>query len=114
MRAILTPLFIFATLFAWGQETELPMMQTPPNVVAAAVDAWEQSQLSTEMEASISPEQLADAWENALTQARDNRATVISVQRGIWSETTTWDCGCVPAAGDNVFVDHEVSLYRSI
>ncbi|MGB2423166.1 MAG: PKD domain-containing protein [Flavobacteriales bacterium] len=113
MRAILTPLFIFATLFAWGQETELPMMQTPASVIAEAVDAWEQGQLSMEIEASISPEQLASTWEIALTQARDNRATVNSVQRGIWSETSTWDCGCIPAAGDNVFVDHEVSLVEN-
>ena len=31
--------------------------------------------------------------------------------RGIWSEANTWDCNCVPTAGDdNVVVNHEVSL----
>lgn len=88
-------------------------MQTPASVIAEAVDAWEQSQLLMEADVSLSPEQLSATWENMLNQARDNRATVISVQRGIWSETTTWDCGCIPAAGDNVFVDHEVSLVEN-
>ena len=41
---------------------------------------------------------------------RGNRSTITSVQRGIWSESTTWDCECVPSGDDNVVVDHEVSF----
>lgn len=31
-------------------------------------------------------------------------ATVSSVQSGDWENTATWDCGCVPGAGDNITI----------
>ena len=39
--------------------------------------------------------------ENANTLAP---GTITSVQSGRWSRTTTWDCGCIPTAADNVIV----------
>jgi PKD repeat protein len=42
--------------------------------------------------------------------ARSNRRTIMSQQRGIWSESVTWDCDCVPSGDDNVIVNHEVSF----
>jgi len=41
---------------------------------------------------------------------RENRNTIESVQRGIWSEANTWDCNCIPSGDDNVIVNHEVSF----
>jgi hypothetical protein len=103
MRAILTPLFIFATLITWGQDFELPFAQTPEHVIASAVDAWNASQTSEDAEVipAVSPK---------ASFARDNRNTIISTQRGIWSEAATWDCDCVPTGNDNVIVNHEVSF----
>jgi Secretion system C-terminal sorting domain len=38
--------------------------------------------------------------------------TVTSVQTGRWDRTTTWDCGCIPSAGDNVIIQdgHRVTM----
>jgi hypothetical protein len=39
-------------------------------------------------------------------------ATITSIRTGNWDATNTWDCGCVPSAGDNVLIKngHTVSL----
>ena len=102
MRAILTPLFFLATLFTWGQEYRLPFAQTSPEVIDSAVRAWEAG-LESETGTTVSTS--AD-----FSGFRSNRATVTSVQRGIWDEAQTWDCACVPTENDNVIVKHEVSL----
>jgi len=103
MRAILTPLFIFATLITWGQDFELPFAQTPEHVIASAVEAWSASQASEDMI-------VAPATSPYASFARDNRNTIISTQRGLWSEAATWNCDCVPTGNDNVIVNHEVSF----
>jgi len=38
--------------------------------------------------------------------------TIISVRNGRWDRNNTWDCNCVPTAGDNVIIDdpHRITL----
>ncbi|UPT68428.1 MAG: PKD domain-containing protein [Sphingobacteriales bacterium JAD_PAG50586_3] len=38
--------------------------------------------------------------------------TITSIATGIWDATTTWDCGCIPGAGDAVIINtgHNVTL----
>jgi hypothetical protein len=40
--------------------------------------------------------------------------SVVSVQSGPWSNPSTWDCSCVPNAGQSVVVAHSVELLSSI
>lgn len=40
--------------------------------------------------------------------------SVVSVQSGLWSNPSTWDCSCVPNAGQSVVVAHSVELLGSI
>src|SRR5712691_647202 len=35
---------------------------------------------------------------------RVHAATVSSIQSGDWENTATWDCGCVPGAGDTITI----------
>ena len=102
MRAILTPLFFFASLVMWGQ-AELPFAQTPPHIIDDAVEAWQAN-------ASEDVAQDVTAYDQLGLSFRGDRSTITSVQRGIWSEAATWDCDCVPGGDDNVVVDHEVSF----
>lgn len=103
MRAILTPLFFLAAATLWGQ-AELPFTQTPPHIIASAVEAWEASvELQADETAPVSPSVMEFV-------KRENRNTIASVQRGIWSEANTWDCNCIPSGDDNVIVNHEVSF----
>ncbi len=46
---------------------------------------------------------------NQITNAAGN---VISIATGNWNQTTTWNCGCIPSAGDNVTIanTHTVSI----
>lgn len=41
--------------------------------------------------------------------------TITSVQTGRWDRTATWDCACIPTAGDNVIVQdgHRVTMRSS-
>ncbi|MDG1332371.1 MAG: T9SS type A sorting domain-containing protein [Crocinitomicaceae bacterium] len=38
----------------------------------------------------------------------------ISVADGNWSATSTWDCSCIPGAGDSIRVNHDVILDQDI
>ena len=100
MRAILTPLFFVAATTMWGQ-AELPFTQTPPHIIASAVEAWLSNvQESHEADAPV-------VWDVAMI---GQRATIASVQSGLWNDPSTWDCNCIPGGDDNVVVDHEVSF----
>ena len=101
MRAILIPMFTFASLVMWGQ-ADLPFTQTPPNIIEEAVEAWESTVVG------VVEQDMTDYISLDFPSA--DRSTITSVQRGIWSESTTWDCECVPSGGDNIVVDHEVSF----
>ena len=35
---------------------------------------------------------------------------VESIDRGLWNETTTWNCDCIPGADHNVTIRHEVTM----
>ncbi|MEC7694046.1 MAG: hypothetical protein VX446_06625, partial [Bacteroidota bacterium] len=105
MRAILAPLFFLAATTLWGQ-VELPFTQTPPHIIASAVEAWEANAAEAMAFEDIAPE-----TSHVMAFAkRGNRNTIESVQRGIWSEPVTWSCDCVPGGDDNVVVNHEVSF----
>ena len=110
MRAILTPLFIFATLLSWGQDFEHPAIAIDPAALQEAHAIWqEQQQVPYEIEgAELVPVSLPHL------QSRGDRSNITSVARGIWSEANTWDCNCVPTAGDNGFVAHEVSMIGDV
>ena len=110
MRAILTPLFIFATLITWGQDFEHPALQIDPAAMQEAYAIW-QGQQEADLEAEGPTFTSTDSY---IMEARGDRATITSVQRGIWSEANTWDCNCVPVAGDNVIVAHEVSMVGDV
>ena len=86
----------------WGQ-ADLPFTQTPPNIIEEAVEAWESNFVG------VVEEDMTD-YNSLDFSLRGNRSTITSVQRGIWSESTTWDCECVPSGDDNVVVNHEVSF----
>jgi len=47
-----------------------------------------------------------------LTLFSYGQATIVSVQGGLWTAKTTWDCGCIPTSSDNVVISsgHKVSL----
>lgn len=103
MRAILTPLFFLAAATLWGQ-TELPFTQTPPHIIASAVEAWES-------DIALAAEDVAPQHVSGLDFAtRGVVSTIESVQSGPWSASNTWDCNCVPNGQDNVVIHHEVSL----
>lgn len=36
-----------------------------------------------------------------------------SVTDGLFSETSTWDCNCIPSNGDDVYIDHSIILDTS-
>ena len=40
---------------------------------------------------------------------------IISIKTGRWDKTTTWDCGCIPTAADNVIIadGHRVTMRTS-
>ena len=78
MRAILTPMFTFASLVMWGQ-ADLPFTQTPPNIIEEAVEAWESNFVG------VVEEDMTD-YNSLDFSLRGNRSTITSVQRGIWSE----------------------------
>ena len=103
MRAIITPLFLFATLLTWGQEFEFPFAQTPDHVIETAVEAWNSTLANSAEDGDVHAP-------TTMAFAQGNRSTITSIQRGIWGESSTWDCGCVPTGNDNVVVNHEVSF----
>ena len=105
MRAILTPLFFVAATTLWGQ-AELPFTQTPPHIIKSAVAAWE----ANVADAVVLEDEASGTNDFVGFAKRGNRNTIESVQRGIWSESSTWDCDCVPGGDDNVVVHHEVSF----
>ncbi len=39
------------------------------------------------------------------TRATLAGGSITSIATGNWNNTTTWDCGCLPTAGDNVIID---------
>ena len=41
-------------------------------------------------------------------------ATITSVQSGNWSNNNTWDCNCVPVAGDNVIIGTHIVTVNQI
>jgi hypothetical protein len=47
-----------------------------------------------------------------ITLAGDTPVDIHSAQTGPWSATTTWDCGCVPTAFNDVYIDptHNVTV----
>jgi len=106
MRAILTPLFIFTTLITWGQDFEHPALQIDELAMQQAYTIWQSQE-----PASISNEGMGVAMTALyINEARGNRASIFSVQPGIWTEPATWNCNCVPTLDDDVFVDHVVSM----
>lgn len=105
MRVILVPLFLIVASTFWGQ-TDLPFTQTPPHIIASAVEAWRASDVHANN--SIANESHSSV--DMDFAARVERSTISSVQRGIWSEATTWDCNCIPDGDDNVVIEHEVSF----
>lgn len=110
MRAILTPVFLFATLLTWGQGFEHPATQIDAASMHNAYLIW-QAQATESLQDNVVSATI-DA--SAIFENRENRSTITSVQRGIWSETNTWDCDCVPSEGDNVIVAHEVSMVSDV
>ena len=49
------------------------------------------------------------------TETTAPAGTITSVQTGRWDRTSTWDCACIPTAGDNVIVQdgHRVTMRSS-
>lgn len=41
-------------------------------------------------------------------------ATIASVQSGDWNSISTWDCGCIPGASDDVTIMHDVTINASV
>lgn len=105
MRAILTPFAMLFSLVIWGQTSQHPFPEFSQETVDQAVLAWEQKRSSEQEEVSVAPRA---AMEMAAASSRV--MSIHSVKRGAWSDATTWDCQCIPAAGDMVQVHHEVGL----
>ncbi|MBK7182592.1 MAG: hypothetical protein IPH89_06465 [Bacteroidetes bacterium] len=38
------------------------------------------------------------------SQITNAAGAVISITSGLWNQTTTWNCGCIPSAADNVTI----------
>jgi hypothetical protein len=105
MRAILTPFVMLFSLVIWGQTSQHPFPEFSQETVDQAVLAWEHKRSSVQEEFSVAPRA---AMEIAAVTSRD--LFIHSVKRGAWSDATTWDCQCIPAAGDMVQVHHEIGL----
>lgn len=43
-----------------------------------------------------------------------NGQTVVSVQNGLWTSSSTWDCACVPDFSQNVVIMHSVEIDVSL
>ena len=110
MRAILTPLFIFATLFSWGQDFEHPAIAIDPAALQEAHAIWQEQQ---QVPHDIDGAEMVPVGLSSL-QSRGDRSSITSVERGIWSEANTWSCNCVPTGDDDVFVAHEVSMIGDV
>ena len=107
MRAFLTPLFLFASLLAWGQAYDVPSLSEAQTAELESVVAkWQARQNSN------SNDNLRSTGAAKVAPAvRNNRSNAFETARpGNWSDADTWVGGEVPSNDDAVVVKHNVTL----
>jgi hypothetical protein len=108
MKAFVTTLFVSLTLITFGQNPNGELNETPRHIVDKAVAKWKEKNATLTAATNQVSEGSAMAAEFAFADETLDR--IESIDRGLWNETTTWDCACIPTAGHNVTVRHEVTL----
>ena len=110
MKAFVTTLFASLTLVAFGQNPNGGLNETPRHIVDKAVAKWKEKNAT--LSASANQARFNAGSNMALEFAFADEALdqIESIDSGLWNETTTWDCACIPTAENNVTVHHEVTL----
>ena len=102
MKAIVTPLFVTLTLLSFGQ-SNVTLNETPRHIIDEAVAVWQANNADAALASNTNSSRQV-VFEN------DALGSIQSVDRGLWSDASTWDCTCVPTNLDNVTLKHEVTL----
>ena len=110
MKAFVTTLFVSLTLMTFGQNPNLGLNETPRHIVDKAVANWKAKNATLTASATQASFNAGTTMPAEFAFADETLDRIESIDRGLWSETTTWDCACIPTAEHNVTVRHEVTL----
>ena len=110
MKTFVTTLFASLTLVAFGQNPNGEMNETPRHIVDQAVAKWKEKNATLTAAANQTSFTSGAAMAAEFAFANESLDRVESIDRGLWNETTTWDCACVPGADHNVTIRHEVTM----
>ena len=110
MKAFVTTLFASLTLVAFGQNPNGGLNETPRHIVDKAVAKWKEKNATLSASANQARFNAGSNMAVEFAFADEALDQIESIDSGLWNETTTWDCACVPTAENNVTVHHEVTL----
>ena len=110
MKAFVTTLFVSLTLMTFGQNPNLGLNETPRHIVDKAVANWKAKNATLTAAANQASFNAGTTMAAEFAFADETLDGIESIDRGLWNETTTWDCACIPTAEHNVTVRHEVTL----
>ena len=110
MKAFVTTLFVSLTLMTFGQNPNLGLNETPRHIVDKAVANWKAKNATLTASANQASFNAGTTMAAEFAFADETLDRIESIDRGLWNETTTWDCACIPTAEHNVTVRHEVTL----
>lgn len=110
MKAFVTTLFVSLTLMTFGQNPADVMNETPRHIVDKAVAKWKEKNATLTASANQASFNAGAIMAAEFAFADETLDRIESIDRGLWNETTTWDCACIPTAENNVTVHHEVTL----
>jgi hypothetical protein len=110
MKAFVTTLFVSLTLMTFGQNPADVLNETPRHIVDKAVAKWKEKNATLTASANQASFSAGTVMAAEFAFADETLDRIESIDRGLWNETTTWDCACIPTAENNVTVHHEVTL----
>ena len=98
MKAFVTTLFVSLTLMTFGQNPNVGLNETPRHIVDKAVANWKAKNATLTASANQASFNAGTNMAAEFAFADETLDRIESIDRGLWNETTTWDCTCIPTA----------------
>ena len=110
MKTFVTTLFVSLTLITFGQQPADGLNETPRHIVDKAVAKWKEKNATLNAAMNQASFNSGTTMAVEFAFADETLDGVESIDRGLWNETTTWNCDCIPGADHNVTIRHEVTM----
>ena len=92
MKTFVTTLFVSLTLITFGQHPADGLNETPRHIVDKAVAKWKEKNATLNAAMNQASFNAGTTMAAEFAFADETLDGVESIDRGLWNETTTWNC----------------------